>query len=193
MTGWGIQYSWSKTANVNLFLFSLFCCGCTWILQQVGCFIFFPVDCFSFPASFDSQSIVHVPRCSVSSSANTELRRRTIMFHVQSYSSHLTDPLPPLLPRSLPGSQIYHSAVCVLVQFLMLRLMGRTVTTVLSSFTFQVVRCPSVCFYFSSPHFYTSLSTVKLMGSTRLSARPLHCVMALMPPYCLTHAFKGPL
>uniref|UniRef100_A0A3Q3X6H9 Lysophospholipid acyltransferase 5 n=1 Tax=Mola mola TaxID=94237 RepID=A0A3Q3X6H9_MOLML len=37
------------------------------------------------------------------------------------------------------GSQIYHSAVCVLVQFLMLRLMGRTVTTVLSSFIFQMV------------------------------------------------------
>ena len=39
-----------------------------------------------------------------------------------------------------PGSQIYHSAVCVLVQFLMLRLMGRTVTAVLSSFIFQMVR-----------------------------------------------------
>lgn len=48
---------------------------------------------------------------------------------------------PPPLSISLPGSQIYHSAVCVLVQFLMLRLMGRTVTTVLSSFIFQMVRC----------------------------------------------------
>ncbi|KAF3839254.1 hypothetical protein F7725_017971 [Dissostichus mawsoni] len=36
------------------------------------------------------------------------------------------------------GPQIYHSAVCVLVQFLMMRLMGRTITTVLSSFTFQM-------------------------------------------------------
>ncbi|XP_061920334.1 lysophospholipid acyltransferase 5 isoform X2 [Entelurus aequoreus] len=36
------------------------------------------------------------------------------------------------------GPQIYHSAVCILVQFLMLRLMGRTVTAVLSSFSFQM-------------------------------------------------------
>lgn len=36
------------------------------------------------------------------------------------------------------GSQIYHSVVCILVQFLMLRLMGRTVTNVLSSFIFQM-------------------------------------------------------
>lgn len=46
---------------------------------------------------------------------------------------------PPLLSISWPGSQIYHSVVCILVQFLMLRLMGRTVTNVLSSFTFQMV------------------------------------------------------
>ncbi|KAM9851621.1 lysophospholipid acyltransferase 5 [Aulostomus maculatus] len=37
------------------------------------------------------------------------------------------------------GPQIYHSAICILVQFLMLRLMGRTVTTVLSSLSFQMV------------------------------------------------------
>lgn len=47
---------------------------------------------------------------------------------------------------SFLGSQIYHSAVCIFVQFLMLRLMGRTVTTVLSSFTFQMVRLPDVSF-----------------------------------------------
>lgn len=41
---------------------------------------------------------------------------------------------------STPGSQLYHSVICVFVQFLMLRLMGRTVTGVLCSFTFQMVR-----------------------------------------------------
>lgn len=46
--------------------------------------------------------------------------------------------LPALLLCS-PGSQLYHSVTCVFVQFLMLRLMGRTVTTVLCSFTFQMV------------------------------------------------------
>lgn len=45
-----------------------------------------------------------------------------------------------LLSISSPGSQIYHSVVCILIQFLMLRLMGRTVTNVLSSFIFQMVR-----------------------------------------------------
>lgn len=68
--------------------------------------------------------------------------------HVHSYRSHLTAltiiPIPPLLSVSLPGSQLYHSAVCILVQFLMLRLMGRTVTTVLCSFTFQMVRSAGV-------------------------------------------------
>ncbi|KAM8870208.1 lysophospholipid acyltransferase 5 isoform 1-T1 [Spinachia spinachia] len=47
------------------------------------------------------------------------------------------------------GPQIYHSAVCVVVQFLMLRLMGRTVTTVLSSFTFQMV-------YLLAGYYYTA-------------------------------------
>lgn len=38
------------------------------------------------------------------------------------------------------GSQVYHSALCIIIQFLLLRLMGRTVTGVLSSFIFQMVR-----------------------------------------------------
>ncbi|KAM9309558.1 lysophospholipid acyltransferase 5 [Pholidichthys leucotaenia] len=37
------------------------------------------------------------------------------------------------------GFQLYHSIVCIFVQFLMLRLMGRTVTTVLSSYAFQML------------------------------------------------------
>lgn len=52
---------------------------------------------------------------------------------------------PTLLSVSLPGAQIYHSVVCILVQFLMLRLMGRTVTNVLSSFIFQMVRRFHLC------------------------------------------------
>lgn len=60
--------------------------------------------------------------------------------YAHSYRSHLTALTTPPLPYvSLPGSQLCHSAICVLVQFLMLRLMGRTVTTVLSSFIFQMV------------------------------------------------------
>ncbi|XP_030639903.1 lysophospholipid acyltransferase 5 [Chanos chanos] len=36
------------------------------------------------------------------------------------------------------GSQVCHSALCILVQFLFLRLLGRTVTGILSSFIFQM-------------------------------------------------------
>lgn len=101
-------------------------------------------------------------------------------YHVQLYRSHSTaftiilSPLLPLLSVSFPGSQLYHSAVCVLVQFLMLRLMGRTVTTVLSSFTFQLVRCPCLLFSFfmrpglqdsNSSHLCTARHFPQLSGS----------------------------
>lgn len=92
--------------------------------------------------------IVDLPCCLFSIFADTMQGR--CCCHVWSYRSHLTAltviPTSPPLPLSVsfPGSQIYHSAVCILVQFLMLRLMGRTVTTVLCSFTFQMVRCPGV-------------------------------------------------
>lgn len=56
---------------------------------------------------------------------------------------------PSIHTLSLQGSQVYHSAACILVQFLMLRLMGRTVTTVLSSFIFQMVRCLDVSSWFT--------------------------------------------
>lgn len=52
---------------------------------------------------------------------------------------HLTA-LTHLPSVSLSGSQVYHSALCIIIQFLLLRLMGRTVTGVLSSFIFQMVR-----------------------------------------------------
>ncbi|XP_074509378.1 lysophospholipid acyltransferase 5 isoform X2 [Sebastes fasciatus] len=64
------------------------------------------------------------------------------------------------------GSQIYHSAVCVLVQFLMLRLMGRTVTTVLSSFTFQMV-------YLLAGYYYTAT------GEYDIKWTMPHCVLTL--------------
>lgn len=38
-----------------------------------------------------------------------------------------------------PGYQLYHSLLCVVLQFLILRLMGRTVTAVLTTFCFQMV------------------------------------------------------
>lgn len=87
----------------------------------------------------------------------------------RSYRSHLTalTTISTLPCFSFPGSQLYHSTVCILVQFLMLRLMGRTVTTVLSSFTFQMVRHPNV----SS----SLLSSFLRAQACFLAAAPLCC------------------
>lgn len=47
-----------------------------------------------------------------------------------------------MLPSSLhPGHQFYHSLLCVVLQFLILRLMGRTVTAVFTTLCFQMVNC----------------------------------------------------
>ncbi|XP_020504768.1 lysophospholipid acyltransferase 5 [Labrus bergylta] len=64
------------------------------------------------------------------------------------------------------GAQIYHSAVCILIQFLMLRLMGRTVTTVLCSFTFQMV-------YLLAGYYYTATEEYDIKWTMP------HCVLTL--------------
>lgn len=42
-----------------------------------------------------------------------------------------------------PGHQFYHSLLCVVLQFLILRLMGRTVTAIFTTLCFQMVIPPS--------------------------------------------------
>ncbi|XP_047453786.1 lysophospholipid acyltransferase 5 isoform X1 [Mugil cephalus] len=64
------------------------------------------------------------------------------------------------------GSQLYHSVVCILVQFLMLRLMGRTVTAVLSSFTFQML-------YLLAGYYYTATEEYDIKWTMP------HCVLTL--------------
>ncbi|XP_008278415.1 lysophospholipid acyltransferase 5 [Stegastes partitus] len=64
------------------------------------------------------------------------------------------------------GAQLYHSVVCVLVQFLMLRLMGRTVTAVLSSFTFQMI-------YLLAGYYYTATEEYDIKWTMP------HCVLTL--------------
>ncbi|XP_061920333.1 lysophospholipid acyltransferase 5 isoform X1 [Entelurus aequoreus] len=64
------------------------------------------------------------------------------------------------------GPQIYHSAVCILVQFLMLRLMGRTVTAVLSSFSFQML-------YLLAGYYYTATEEYDIKWTMP------HCVLTL--------------
>ncbi|PWA23961.1 hypothetical protein CCH79_00010940 [Gambusia affinis] len=74
------------------------------------------------------------------------------------------------------GSQLYHSALCIFVQFLMLRLMGRTVTGVLSSFTFQMVSVPSsFCapLYLMAGYYYTATEEYDIKWTMP------HCVLTL--------------
>lgn len=44
-----------------------------------------------------------------------------------------------LLSPPHPGIQLYHSLLCIVLQFLILRLMGRTITAILTTFCFQMV------------------------------------------------------
>ncbi|XP_041961891.1 lysophospholipid acyltransferase 5 [Alosa sapidissima] len=64
------------------------------------------------------------------------------------------------------GSQVYHSALCIVIQFLLLRLMGRTVTAVLSSFLFQMT-------YLLLGYYYTATEEYDIKWTMP------HCVLAL--------------
>ncbi|KAI4895773.1 hypothetical protein NFI96_010028 [Prochilodus magdalenae] len=63
-------------------------------------------------------------------------------------------------------SQVYHSALCIIVQFLLLRLMGRTVTAVLSSFIFQMA-------YLLTGYYYTATDEYDIKWTMP------HCVLTL--------------
>ncbi|XP_020849805.1 lysophospholipid acyltransferase 5 [Phascolarctos cinereus] len=64
------------------------------------------------------------------------------------------------------GNQLYHSLICVVLQFLILRLMGRTVTAVLTTFFFQMV-------YLLAGYFYTATDTYDIKWTMP------HCVLTL--------------
>ncbi|KAM3872876.1 lysophospholipid acyltransferase 5 [Diretmus argenteus] len=92
---------------------------------------------------------------------------RRYLFHQPASTVHLFHTLSGLALAAFNfGSQICHSAVCILVQFLMLRLMGRTVTTVLSSFIFQMV-------YLLAGYYYTATEEYDIKWTMP------HCVLTL--------------
>ncbi|XP_074540434.1 lysophospholipid acyltransferase 5 isoform X1 [Halichoeres trimaculatus] len=93
---------------------------------------------------------------------------RRFLFYQSATVLHLFHTLSglALAAFNFAGSQLYHSAVCILVQFLMLRLMGRTVTTVLSSFTFQM-------FYLLAGYYYTATEEYDIKWTMP------HCVLTL--------------
>ncbi|XP_008321008.1 lysophospholipid acyltransferase 5 [Cynoglossus semilaevis] len=92
---------------------------------------------------------------------------RRFLFHQSSTVIHLFHAVTGLALAAFNfGAQLCHSAVCILVQFLMLRLMGRTVTTVLSSFTFQMV-------YLLAGYYYTATEEYDIKWTMP------HCVLML--------------
>nr|XP_043890442.1 lysophospholipid acyltransferase 5 isoform X1 [Solea senegalensis] len=93
---------------------------------------------------------------------------RRVLFHQSSTVIHLFHTFSglALAAFNFAGPQLYHSAVCVLVQFLMLRLMGRTVTAVLSSFTFQML-------YLLAGYYFTATEEYDIKWTMP------HCVLML--------------
>nr|XP_057908983.1 lysophospholipid acyltransferase 5 isoform X1 [Doryrhamphus excisus]XP_057908984.1 lysophospholipid acyltransferase 5 isoform X1 [Doryrhamphus excisus] len=93
---------------------------------------------------------------------------RSFLFHQPPTIIHLFHTFSglALATFNFAGSQIYHSAVCILVQFLMLRLMGRTVTAVLSSFSFQML-------YLLAGYYYTATEEYDIKWTMP------HCVLTL--------------
>uniref|UniRef100_A0ABI7YNS4 Lysophosphatidylcholine acyltransferase 3 n=1 Tax=Felis catus TaxID=9685 RepID=A0ABI7YNS4_FELCA len=78
------------------------------------------------------------------------------------------------------GNQLYHSLLCVGLQFLILRLMGRTVTAVLTTFCFQMAYLLAGYYYtatgnydikWTMPH---CVLTLKLIGECWLIAFPFY-------------------
>ncbi|XP_018587501.1 lysophospholipid acyltransferase 5 [Scleropages formosus] len=92
---------------------------------------------------------------------------RSYFFHQSPTVVHLFHTMSGLILAAFNfGSQLYHSAVCVGVQFLLLRLMGRTLTTVLTSFSFQMV-------YLLCGYYYTATDQYDIKWTMP------HCVLAL--------------
>lgn len=64
------------------------------------------------------------------------------------------------------GPQFFHSLICVLVQFLILRLMGRTVTAIITSYCFQMV-------YLLAGYYFTATDQYDIKWTMP------HCVLTL--------------
>ncbi|XP_051818637.1 lysophospholipid acyltransferase 5 [Antechinus flavipes] len=64
------------------------------------------------------------------------------------------------------GNQLYHSLTCVVLQFLILRLMGRTITAVLTTFFFQMA-------YLLAGYYYTATDNYDIKWTMP------HCVLTL--------------
>lgn len=148
---------WSKCRLLTLICF--FSCVLLWLHLDFTAGLLLPFflsvlnsPCLVWRLISDWMCVISLSFCPFSVSVTSALRQKNAVAMSSPTGHtwlHLPTPLSsPSVCLSLSGSQICHSAICILVQFLMLRLMGRTITTVLSSFSFQMVRSP--CFLFFS-------------------------------------------
>ncbi|EPY89787.1 lysophospholipid acyltransferase 5 isoform 1 [Camelus ferus] len=92
---------------------------------------------------------------------------RRYLFYKDSYLIHLFHTFTGLsIAYYNFGSQLYHSLLCVVLQFLILRLMGRTVTAVFTTFCFQMA-------YLLAGYYYTATGTYDIKWTMP------HCVLTL--------------
>ncbi|XP_056619375.1 lysophospholipid acyltransferase 5 [Triplophysa dalaica] len=92
---------------------------------------------------------------------------RWYIFHQSATFIHLFHTLTGLALATFNfGTRVFHSFLCIIIQFLFLRLMGRTVTCVLSSFTFQMI-------YLLMGYYYTATDEYDIKWTMP------HCVLTL--------------
>ncbi|CAH2322631.1 lysophospholipid acyltransferase 5 [Pelobates cultripes] len=95
------------------------------------------------------------------------LFQRYFLFKKEPSHNHLFNTLTGLCIAYFNfGSQMYHSLLCVVLHFLMLRLMGRTITAVLTSFCFQMT-------YLLCGYYYTATDNYDIKWTMP------HCVLTL--------------
>ncbi|XP_005066077.1 lysophospholipid acyltransferase 5 [Mesocricetus auratus] len=92
---------------------------------------------------------------------------RHYLFYKDSYLIHLFHALTGLSIAYFNfGHQFYHSLLCVVFQFLILRLMGRTITAIFTTFCFQMA-------YLLAGYYYTAT------GDYDIKWTMPHCVLTL--------------
>ncbi|XP_025049281.1 lysophospholipid acyltransferase 5 isoform X2 [Alligator sinensis] len=99
------------------------------------------------------------------------LFQRYFLFQKEVYLIHLYNTLTGLSIAYFNfGAQFFHSLLCVLIQFLILRLMGRTITAVCTTFCFQMTYLMAGYYFTATEHYDIKWTmphcvlTLKLIG-----------------------------
>ncbi|KAJ7413595.1 Lysophospholipid acyltransferase 5 [Willisornis vidua] len=99
------------------------------------------------------------------------LFQRYFLFQKEAYLIHLYNVFTGLSIAYFNfGTQFFHSLICVLIQFLILRLMGRTITAVFTTFFFQMTYLMAGYYFTATEHYDIKWTmphcvlTLKLIG-----------------------------